>query len=690
MTRRRFPHTTCVTTLLLAAALHPSRHARAQQSNRELILHSVSNALATAERGNFAAARSSLERSLAQCGSAPQNRECRVLYASGLGSLLQHQAGADVESRDTLYTQAVAYYDRILQEVPNDPEAVYGKALAYRGLGPRESMESFFVQAPALDSARSALYLTFKGDYYAGVRRWPEAAEAYRAAVQRDGDDDGARSGLIDALEALGSSSKPELLGLAKDWERRYASSSAEAYRTVLALSFAPGGARDSIADAAMVGLVRLQSRERLAVGAVPDPVSVTWTPVREIRGFLTTASTQTAPWWRETAERTNALAQAALAGGRAAAGVPNYELAERLWREGVAFAPRLSATSLDLQRQLALLYSNQKTLDPQGRKFDALEQDIFSDKMGALSVGDLEAAQRYHTTLGLIYLERGVWRNQQRARSAEQQFTWALDKADERLQRERFYQPLPEIRMLLAHHFDSVGNKPLAARRYGEAARGFLDLDDLEGADSAMRRAGALGNETPDVTRALALRSTLARGDVSACGAQRLASLSTGDKGFGTRQRFKLLADCAKLDAGRARTYATQAFVLVDSAHIGLVGGADVARFERVMATVLGPFGMTFHPEHLDPFASPNAAQAIRVSLPGETVPFAYTAQSDDVIGARVAAALRDVRPFPMEVAAGVVSIAPPARPSPDVLARIRQVAGVKTVKYGAATGSQ
>jgi len=689
MTPLRFLRANCVTTLLLGVALLPSRHAWAVQTSRELVLQSVNNALATAERGNFAGARSSLEQSLAQCGTAAQNRECRVLYASGLGSLLQRQAGVEPESRDTLYMQAVGYYDRILHEVPNEPEALYGKALAYRGLGPHEWMESFFVQAPAQDPARSALYLTFKGDYYATARRWTEAADAYRAAIQRDADDDGARSGLIDALEALGLTSKAELLRLAKDWELRYPSSAADAYRTVLTLSFAPDGARDSVADAAMVGLVRLQSRNRLAVGAVPEPVSAAWTPVREIRGFLTTALTQTAPWWRQSPERTNALAQAALAGGRAASGAPNYELAEKLWREGVLFAPRLTAISLDLQRQLALLYSNQKSLDPDGKKFDALEQDIFSEKMGALAVGDLEAAQRYHTTLGLIYLERGVWRGQQAARGAEQQFTWALDKADERFQRERFYQPLPEIRMLLAHHFDSVGSKPLAARRYIEAARGFLDLDDLEDADSALRRAAALGGQTTDLAGALGLRSAVARGDAGACGAQSLSSLSGGDRAFALRQRFKVLADCAKLDAKRARTHATEAFTLVDSAHIALVGGADVTRFERVMAALLGPFGMTFRPEHLDPFTLPNAAQAIRVSLPGETVPFAYTAQTDDVVGARIVSALREVRPFPMEVAAGIVSIVPPARPSPEVLARIQQVAGVKTVKFGAA-GSQ
>lgn len=329
MTRSRPRRTVSVAALLLALALHPSSDGWAVQpaplQNRDRVLQSVNEALASAERVGFAAARSALDQSLANCGNGAEQRECRVLYASGLGSLLQRQAAVEREARDTLYMQAVGYYDRILREIPNEPEALYGKALAYRALEPHEWMESFFVQAPTLDPSRSALYLTFKGDYYAAGGRRREAADAYRAAVQQDPDDDGARSGLIDVLEELGLSSRPELLRLAKDWELRYSSSATDAYRAVLTLSFTPGGARDSVADAAMVGLVRLQSRNRLAVGAVPERVSNTWTPVREIRGFLATASTQTAPWWKLSTERTDVLAQAALAGGRAAASVPNY-----------------------------------------------------------------------------------------------------------------------------------------------------------------------------------------------------------------------------------------------------------------------------------------------------------------------------------------------------------------------------
>jgi tetratricopeptide (TPR) repeat protein len=655
-------------------------------TGRERILQSVTSAFATAERGEFASARRNLEQWLANCGPAADKLECRVLYASSLGSLLQRQAAVDRERRDSLYLDAVRFYDRILSEVPNEPEALYGKALAYRALGPHEWMESFFTQAATLDPGRGALYLTFKGDYYTQRRQWGPAANAYALAVQQDADNDGARSGVIEALSALGQSRRGELLRYGTDWELRYPASAIDAYGAVLTLTFASNGTPDATADAAVVGLVRAQSRNRLAVGAVPESVSIDWAPVREIRGFVQTASSRSAPWWRRDGERTGVLAQAALAGGRAANSARKYSLAESLWTEGVRLAPQLSAISVDLQRELALLYSRQQSLDPDHKKFDALEQQIFTDKMDMLAAGNLEAAQRYHTTLGLIYLERGVWQSPQRARSAEQQFVWALAKMDEREARQGFYQPFPELRALLAHHFDSTGQKKEAARYYADASRGFFDVDDIEGADSAMLHAGVLGEPATGLTYLLALRSRVASGAADACAADSLSTIrGIGNAAFIARQRFKVLADCSKIDGSRARRHALRAFALVDSAKVTLVGGADVARFERVMVMLLDPFGLTFRPDHLDPFP-PAGASPIRVSLPGETLPFAYTAHRDDVIGARVGAAVisADGRPFQMVVSDGVVTIAPTAAVSPSLIARIRSVPGVRLVKGG------
>jgi hypothetical protein len=655
-------------------------------TTRQRVLQTVNQALVRSDRGEFIEARQSLEQSLAGCGTAPDGRECRVLFASGLGSMLQRQASVDRRNRDSLYTRAVAYYDKILTEVPNNPEAIYGKALAYRALGSHEWQETFFRQAPSLDPGKSALYLTFQGDYFASVRRWPDAAQAYRQAVQQDADDDGARSGLIEALSTLGSQSTRELLGYARDWELRYPASAAAAYRAILSASFAPSGQRDAVADSAIIGLVSVQSQNRLAVGTMPASVSPDWTPVREIHAFLRTATSPVAPWWQQNPERTKVLAQAALAGGRAAVGEGKYNLAENLWRDALNIAQRNSTVSLDLQRELALLYSRQPTLDPDRRKFNSLEQNIFEGKMGALATGDLEAAQRYHTTLGLIYLERGVWRNSDYARNAEKQITWALDKAEEREQRQRFYQPLAELRLILARGLDSTGDRGAAARRYAEAARAFLDVDDLEAATNAARNATRLDGNVAGVMPLVALRSELARGPAGAraCTSEQLGALRrTGDVAFVNRQRFKVLADCSKADATtRQRQHAMDAFTLVDSARVTLVSGADVVRFERVMQTLLTPFSVRFEAVHLDP-APVTDQRSIQVSLPAETTPLWYSPTTDNVLVARVVTALGNaVRPFPMMVAGGVVSIPPSVELPSTVLAKLRGVAGVRAVQ--------
>jgi tetratricopeptide (TPR) repeat protein len=675
--------------LVLAAAASVSVESAPSQANqnaRGIVLSNVNEALAESESGRFAQARARLERSLAQCDAGPEGRECRILYASGLGSLLYRQGTVDRKDQDSLFGGAVAYYDRILTEAPDNSEAVYGKALSYRALGPHEWMEPFFRKAPTLDPGRRGLYLTFLGDYYGAGKRWSEAIKAYEPAVQQDADDDGARAGLVDALAAQGPKAARQLLLYARDWEVRYPGSAADAYRAILMASFAPEGRRDALADTAVVGLVRTQARNRLTPGEMPPDVSNDWTPVRELHTFLSTTRPDAAPWWTQGTERREALAQAELAQGRVALSNGDYDIAELEWTRGAALPPRSSPVTLDLQRELALLYFRQPSLDPGGRKFQELEDQIFSGKGGALATGDLEAAQRFHTTLGLIYAERGVWRGDSYIRNARQQLTWALEKADRRERAERFYQPLPELRALLARGLDSLGDSPGAARRYAEAAAAFLDTDDLAASDGAVRSAVRLGEKASGPVRVLALRSDLARGEATAaeaCTAERIATIrGDGPPAFFDRQRFKVLADCVKAGSpSDRRRSAIAAFRLVDSAGITLVGG-DVARFERVMLTLLAPFGVTFQTAHLNPEPA-SGGHSITVYLPGETRPVWHTTALDDVIAARVVAELGSTTaPFPIAVVAGVLRVPATAGISPDRLQQLKKVAGVREVR--------
>ena len=674
--------------LLLSAFACIPRDVAAQQINvRARVLEDVNGALATADRGDYRTAREKLERSLQQCSSSAQRRTCRTLYASGLGSVLQREARANLKDREALYMRAVAYYDTILQESPNNAEALYGKAIAYRELGPHEWQESFFTAAASRDITRSTLYLTFLGDYYAAAKRWPDAASAYRRASVQDAENEGARTGLVTALAALGATSRNELLRLGQDWERRYASSAANAYRAVLALSFGPTSQPDFLSDAAVVRLVGVQARNNLGVGTVPSNVNPNWTPVREVAAFVTTNRADVAPWWRVSSERKSALAEAALAAGRTAASRQDYARAEQQWRAGVDLADRYSPVILNLRRELALLYFHHPELDPGQSKFAVLEREIFDEKALMLSKGSLEAAQRYHTALGLIYLQRGVWHGNQTARGAERQITWALEKAQMRENmEERFYQPLAELHLVLARGRDSTGDPSGAARSYANAARAFLDADDVDAAEEAANNATRLGEDVRGLGPLLRLRRSLtesaASGAATCEGLQPNSIFSAGSSAFIARQRFKVFADCSRLGSGNlARQRALEAFNLVLGGST-LIGGDDVVRLERVMTAMLARLSIDFEAGHLD--AEPErTGPSIMVSLPGETVPFWYKPSPDDVLAVRVAGALNsDAWVFPMSVRGGVVTVAADAAVPEPLIARIRAVPGVVSVQ--------
>jgi len=68
------------------------------------------------------------------------------------------------------------------------------------------------------------------------------------------------------------------------------------------------------------------------------------------------------------------------------------------------------SPSSLELRRALALLYVRYPDLDPTQSKLKDLVEQIFEDKMGAIQSNDLEAEQRYHTVLGLIFAGQQKW----------------------------------------------------------------------------------------------------------------------------------------------------------------------------------------------------------------------------------------------------------------------------------------
>jgi hypothetical protein len=521
------------------------------------------------------------------------------------------------------------------------------------------------------------------GDYYTDLGRADVASRAYREALVVDPDDAGARSGLIAAERARGAAGGHALLDVAEQWQITSPGYAVDVYRAALDIALTPpaGGAQDlALADEACVRLVLSQQQFNGDVlvprgGAAPGVVN-DWPPLLEMERFLRSADPDSAPWWLNAPDRRHALAHAALLRGSAEAARRNLQLAERFWSAGIIVGEHGSATVADIQRELALLYTREPTLDPGGSRFARLENEIFEEKSEALISRDLEAAQRFHQTLALIYAQRGIWQSES-ARNAITQLTWALRAADERAREGTFFQPLPEVHELLAVGFDSVGNRRDAAREAEAAVRAYLDVDDIEGAKRTAATLERLGGSRllEPLKQVITLRTNTA---CEAAPERRIAG--TGPADFVRRQRFKVNADCTAADARAGRARAIAAYDAADTANFTLMGIADVRRLERVMALILDPAGIEYRPARIES-GLPMDGRPLPVSMPSETSARWLKLERDDVIAVTVVRMLGPQSRSRVRVRNGDVTV---DGVDADLVARLRTIPGVKTVRSG------
>jgi hypothetical protein len=339
----------------------------------------------------------------------------------------------------------------------------------------------------------------------------------------------------------------------------------------------------------------------------------------RELETFL--RSPWTPPpadsWWLKSTDRRNALAAVSLSMGRQTLVDGNPARTERCWRTGVDFAPdaadlRFSTHDedpafryLDLETELTALYSRYPALDSSGVKSSELIHRLFNSKAEAYDAEDLAAIQRHHTVLGILYARRGVWKSASGPENAIFQLEHALAVADRR-EAAAGYQPLPDLRALLADGYDQTGRTDRARTARVEAAQAYLDTDDFDRGRTQLDRVGTASDpgeqrRLDELRAILRVREEivhLAGGDSVDAG-PRLPALETAGgawlKGKGTsglppdflaRQRFKTYADLTRAAAGKREPTARYALNALESLSSGsgtLIGGADVLRLERL-----------------------------------------------------------------------------------------------------------
>ncbi|MGH7469517.1 MAG: hypothetical protein ACRENP_16320 [Longimicrobiales bacterium] len=619
--------------LLAIVILAMAMPVRAQQATMAQVTASVDRALALQTAGQFQQAAQSLEQALSWCQGAAFQPDCRRVVLYSLGYVHQVEARRDPANQERLLQAAVTHYRNLLNEQPQYGQAVYNLALVYREMGPHEWQESFLRDAPRADPTRRATYETLLGDYYQDRRMWTQAITTYRRAMQADADDVAPRRGLLDAYGAMAPAGNRELLALAIEWTPRFPELATEAFELIVRGAFATGAATtpDRTVEQALVRWVAQLARQRRIDAIALTGIPTGWTPAADLHRYLDAPYT-TPPfgnWWMGDDDRRKVLAEVSLALGQRKLQQGEPDRAEACWTAGKAILPPIFEQILNLKRELAMLWFRRPELDPGGRKFDALERELFLEKAGVLGAGDLEAGQRYHTALAIIYFEKKTWQSPRRGWNAVDQLTWALDKARERERSEKFYQPLPELKSMLGQALEQTPERARAAAIHGEAAQAFLDADNLTAATDASARAAGPGAGRPyaaliahrlridslaenatQLERACE-RAAIERALTPPAGLRRAAT-------FTARQRFKMLADCSRAGPQERRLeYAADAFAMAVTDSVSLVGIADLLRFERASATVLGSVGMRTGEHHIEFDNAAGAAGFVRISLP-------------------------------------------------------------------------
>lgn len=688
--------------MLLAGALLAA--GRVADAQTDAVESALARAAKLGEAGRWLEGRALLQRAMDSCPTGDPGRSCRLrlTYAVGYSYQLEAQWAQSGE-RAALLERAAASYQRVLHEVPGHRATTENLAAAYRDLGRDADVQRVLLRDPrdTLD-AQAALFL---GDSYRAQKRFDAAVAAYRRAALAAPDDPAPRDRLVELYRLMPPDSAFALfrrLEEEKDWEVSFPGAAIDAYELVVRRV----AERDvKTASDACRRWLRLLAETGLFTADRLASLGKVWfaKDMDALQRYLGDP-TQMPPGTPLLQDGDGELVgRIALALGREALARGDAERASAYWWGAYRSLGPEPVVALELAREVAMLDARYPKLDTTGRRFQRIQMELFEGKAAVYRRADLEAIQRYHTTLGLIYAQRRQWGSLGNPQSALFQLSHAVQTARRRERNERFFQPLPQVQARLARGLVATGDSTRARVTYVDAAMAYLDADDPEGATHMLRLAAALRG-APAASDAALRRLVVARERVAAPGgapagcdaaiervdaASRRAGLNAG---FLARQRFKLLADCvAAGPGGIAPQDGARVLNAVLRDSVPLVGAGDLLRLDRAKAALLRAVDLPGQAARFD-FDRPRAlakevpGAVILLVLSGETRPTFVSISADAVLGARVVEAIgKDAAAVRLEVGAGTVTVVHPlvtAAVDSAVSMKIRGVKGVTTVR--------
>ena len=597
--------------------------------------NAVSNALVLQKEGKWEEAVKLLGAGLEKCGDGDESARCRRLIrftSAYIGQLYYRETGNDHivfpgmscfgchsmngpgKSSTLLHiNQSASFYNQILEEVPDHVPTLSNLAQLYIELGNRDKAIEVLKKVQKVDPEKDGTYSLMLGDLYSEDERWADALWAYLRSDKNAPDNEITARKIVEVYMHLPVEHIRELFTHLAYWESKFPDVSRVGYWTIMERTCTKEDclSRKGVFEKALLKWVELIAWKRWASQIDIDAMPVEWktSAVRDLKAYIKTPTEKPSreSWWLEGSNRKHILARLALAIGneRLLRGKP--EVAAKVWEVGAKVSPGYSRYAygnmrdartvplLALDTELTSLYFRFPALDREDEKFNRIVNRLFGGKGGAYRLADLEAIQRFHTTLGIIYAERGVWDTRHYVTNATFQLENAIKTARRRYEETGFYQPLPELKALLARGYEKQGDEPNTISNALDAAQAYLDIDRLDKAEEMLELSERYGVVNPnEKIEHKQLREILrARREIPEGGDP--AVLATIDyrpetpRSFLSRQKFKALSDRAieeheQGNSSVAYDYASKAFA---NEVTYLVGVADLVRLEKVIAII-------------------------------------------------------------------------------------------------------
>jgi tetratricopeptide (TPR) repeat protein len=627
-----------------------------------------------AAEGKVGEADRALQEALAQCQQPSAPRNCRALLSFTQAYLAQQKGASGVgEARE--------FYRKVLTDQPNNGPALNNLALVEDSAGNATEAERLWQQAIRSEPERAGHYAVLLGDHYLRLKNLSSALQAYDQAEQALPTADAPRRRIVSAYRQTDRTENLDtLLGRAQGWEKVDPINARSAYELLMA-RWSQDPASGAKADLVLVSWVVLLARSDWLNLESLSGLPANWASpgVNQLRSYLERPAEQPNwGWWGGNEGKLSARFEIADAAGRRLLKEKESgpQKAQSCWHWALQSTSPMDLIGwqaasngyLRMSQNLASLYFDHPELDPDNKQLSEMLARLYAGKMAAIESGDRSVTQAYHTTLAFIYVGRGTWNalpGTPSYMSARFQLQAALDDARYREREEGYFQPLPEIKAMLAKGLMETGSKSEAARVSFQAAMAYLDSDSITDSQALLDQSKSLDSANPELDRlqqVIVTRREPTKFSLDQLTAERMPwlFLSSGNfsDAFLKRQRFKIYADCVTPDAVGPQLLAAalEAYGLVAERQTSLVGAGDLLRWQRVeSALLMSANGQPVAPRIVPGKGiqrAPGARTTLPIALTGEDSPNAVAVQKETPTAVQVlrtisVGKIRDVQPY-------------------------------------------